>query len=101
MWNHPAGMNRRSRAESCVTPTMSEWAATWKKNVGDQLIGVDSGVVQLSEDQIRLRNLIRTYGEDKACDRFRKSYSATTLGPNVKATGDPETWIRSWKLDPW
>lgn len=79
----------------------SEWTATWNKRVGDQLIGIDSGVVQWTEDQVRLRTLVKTHGEARAFDIYRKTYSPTTLGPNVRAKGDPDTWIRSWKLDPW
>lgn len=78
-----------------------EWTDKWKKLVGDQLIGIDSGVVALSEDQIRLKDLIKKYpNEQDAFDVYRKTYNPKTVG-NGKVKGDPETWINSWKRDPW
>ena len=70
-----------------------EWAKKWTKKVGDQLIGVDSGIVLLSEDQQALKNLVTRFGEDKGFQAFKAS------GRGLK--GDPQVWINAWKLDPW
>jgi hypothetical protein len=77
-----------------------EWAAKWKKAVGDQTIGVDAGVVMLSEDQQNLKRLIQARGEQAGIEVFRKTFNPKTVGDG-KYRGDPELWIRSWNLDPW
>ena len=70
-----------------------EWARKWKKSVGEQFIGVDSGVLIGAYEQLALANFVRSKGEERGLELYRKSVH--------KDGRDGDLWIKSWKLQPW
>ena len=71
-----------------------EWSDRWKKRIGDQLIGIDSGVQLLKEEQKALKQLMG-YDEEKSFNIYRMAMKKDGKG------AEAEIWIKSWKLDPW
>ena len=75
----------------------SEWAAKWLKLVGDDLFGPQDSIVMRGQEEMTLKNLInKAHGdEEKAFEVFRRA------GARDKYDTHPETWINSWKREPW
>lgn len=65
----------------------AEWIDKWRR-----AIGVNDSVVQLSEDQLALKDAVMRFGEDKGFQYYRAG---------SRNVGNPELWIRSWRVQPW
>jgi hypothetical protein len=84
--------------------TERQWIEKWQKKLSRGLFSNDTVVIDRSEDETELEDLIRKYGEKKGIEVFR--IRGTTKG--AVGAGRPETSaankdliIKSYQKDPW